>query len=128
MKASSEKAALAAQQSQTSQQHAAEAEKLHLKIQDPTFHAVVEILLFVILCSFLLNFLTSSALLCLFWQDFEQEKIHLELKIKSLLEELNTQKGENNHLFEEVVRLETCLKQSKVVLTVHVLIFFLKIS
>ncbi|XP_029116554.1 kinesin-like protein KIN-UA isoform X2 [Elaeis guineensis] len=46
-------------------------------------------------------------------EDFEKEKIHLELKIKSLLEELNTQKGENNHLFEEVVRLETCLKQSK---------------
>ncbi|XP_017695831.1 kinesin-like protein KIN-UA isoform X2 [Phoenix dactylifera] len=46
-------------------------------------------------------------------EHFEKENIHLELKIKSLLEELNTQKGENNHLFEEVVHLETCLKQSK---------------
>ncbi|KAL5981789.1 hypothetical protein ACLOJK_015853 [Asimina triloba] len=48
------------------------------------------------------------------YESLEKEKMHLELENKSMLDELNLQKDQNDHLNEEVTNLEMSLMQSKV--------------
>ncbi|KAJ0967303.1 hypothetical protein J5N97_024220 [Dioscorea zingiberensis] len=47
------------------------------------------------------------------YERLEMEKSELDIEIKKLMEELNMQKGQNDLMSGEIVRLEMCIKQDK---------------
>lgn len=50
-------------------------------------------------------------------QNLEKEKSHLELEIKKLKEDLNTEKASKDRMSENIIRLETSVKQNEVIST-----------